>query len=150
MMLRMRIAAMNAIAEDRHIGEAGFRHDEQFVHRFRKAVDRHLGGIGLRIEKQNLGSHLVDRDHAVFNACHGCVPGSCPMRPMKRDLEVACKYGGGDMAGSEPAPGPRARRGTWRETAGPDLWRTFAGAALTAWTGRRTNPLRGRGVGFDD
>ena len=46
---------------------------------------------------------------------------------MKRDLEVACKYGSGDMAGSdpEPIPGLRARQGAWREKAGPDPLRTI-------------------------
>ena len=30
-MLRIGIAAVNAVAEDRHIGHAGFRHDQQLV-----------------------------------------------------------------------------------------------------------------------
>ena len=69
-MLRIGIAAVDAVAEDRHVGASGFRHDEQFVHGLRKAVDHDLRRVGRGIEKQDLGAHLVDRDHAVLYACH--------------------------------------------------------------------------------
>ena len=64
-MLRIGIAAVDAVAEDRHIGQAGLRHDEQFVHGAGKAVDHDFGLVGDGIEEQNLAAHLVDRDHAV-------------------------------------------------------------------------------------
>ena len=70
MMLRVGIAAVNAVAEDRHIGEAGFRHDEQFVHGSRKAVEHDLGRIGRGIEKQDFCPHLVDRDHPMVRVSH--------------------------------------------------------------------------------
>ena len=38
-MARIGIAAVNAVAENRHIGQPGFRHDEQFVHGARKTVE---------------------------------------------------------------------------------------------------------------
>jgi len=69
-MLRVRIAAVDAVAKDRHISEAGFRHHQQFVHGAREAVDGHLGFIGVGIKKQDFRSHLVDRDHAMVRIGH--------------------------------------------------------------------------------
>ena len=65
MVLRVRIAAVDAITKDRHIGETGFRHDQELVHGARKAVDHGLGRIGLRIKEQDFRSYLVYRDHAA-------------------------------------------------------------------------------------
>ena len=74
MMLRVGIAAVDAVAENRHIGHgglaAGLRHDQQFMHGAEKSVDHDFGLIGDRIEEQNFRSHLVDRDHAVFYVGH--------------------------------------------------------------------------------
>ena len=53
-MLRIGIAAVDAVAEDRHIGHAGLRHDEQFMHGLGKAVDHDLGLVGGGIEEQHL------------------------------------------------------------------------------------------------
>jgi hypothetical protein len=64
-MLRIGIAAVNAVAEDRHVGEAGLWNNKQFVHRARKAVDHHLGLIGRGIEEQDFPAHLVDCNHSV-------------------------------------------------------------------------------------
>ena len=64
-MLRVGIAAMNPIAEDRHIGEAGFRHHQQLVHGARKSVDHQFGLVRGGIEKQHFAAHLVDRDHTA-------------------------------------------------------------------------------------
>jgi hypothetical protein len=40
------------------------------MHGLGKAVDHDLGRKSLRIEKQDFGPDLVDRDHAVFNIGH--------------------------------------------------------------------------------
>ena len=45
---------MDAVAEDRHIGEAGFRHHQQFMHRARKSVDHDLGLIADRVRGTGL------------------------------------------------------------------------------------------------
>src|SRR5580704_13748982 len=73
-MLRIGIAAMDAVAEDRHISHAGLRHHQQLVHRARKAVDHHLGRVGGGIEEQHLAAHLVDCDHSIVSAGHGVIP----------------------------------------------------------------------------
>ena len=61
----IRIAAVNAVAVDRHIGAVGFRDHQQFVHRTLEAVEHGFRHVGLRIEKQDLAADLVDRDHAA-------------------------------------------------------------------------------------
>ncbi len=66
LVLRIGIAAVNAVAEDRHIGQrrraVGFRHDQQFMHGTLEAVDNDFGCVGLRVEEQNFRAHLVDGD----------------------------------------------------------------------------------------
>src|SRR5262245_46856603 len=47
------IAAVDTVAEDRHISEVGIRHHEQFVNRAGKIFQRDLCLIGNWIEKQN-------------------------------------------------------------------------------------------------
>jgi len=64
-MSRIGIAAVDTVAEDRHIGEAGLRHDEELVHRAGKAVQHDLGLETDGIEKQNFCADLVDRDHSA-------------------------------------------------------------------------------------
>jgi len=59
------IAAVNTVAEDRHISETGIRHHEQFVHSAEKVFQHDLCLIGHWIEKQNFCAHLVDRDHSA-------------------------------------------------------------------------------------
>ena len=80
-MVRIGIAAVNAIAEDRHVGKPGLRHHQQFVHGARKAVEHDFGLVGDRIEEENLSPHLVDGDHATCAACVGhraCFPFRSP------------------------------------------------------------------------
>jgi len=50
-MLRIGIAAVDAVAEDRHVRHPGLRHDQQLVHGAREAVDHHLGLVSRRVEK---------------------------------------------------------------------------------------------------
>src|SRR5579884_3132522 len=69
-MLRIRIAAVDAVAEDRHVSEPGLGHNKQLMHRFWKAVDHHFGFVGDRVQKQHLATHLVDGDDA-FCVCRG-------------------------------------------------------------------------------
>ena len=64
-MSRIGIATVNTVAEDRHIGEASIRHDEELVHRAGKTVQHHLGLETDGIEKQNFCADLVDRDHSA-------------------------------------------------------------------------------------
>ena len=59
------IAAVDTVAEDRHISEVGIRYHEQFVHRAGKIFQHDLRLIGNWIEKQNFCAHLVDRDHSA-------------------------------------------------------------------------------------
>ena len=61
-MARVGIAAVDAVAEDRHVGDAGFRQHQQLVHGARKAVEHDLGLVADRIEEQDLRPHLVDPD----------------------------------------------------------------------------------------
>jgi hypothetical protein len=65
------IAAVDAVAEDRHIGKAGLRHHQQFVHRARKTLEHDLRLIAHGIEEQDLRPHLVDRDQSARAACLG-------------------------------------------------------------------------------
>ncbi len=67
-MARIRIAAVDAVAEDRHIGAAGLGDDQQFVHGLLEAFEHGLGLVAARIEEQDLGADLVDRDHAAHGA----------------------------------------------------------------------------------
>jgi len=67
-MLRIRIAAVNAVAEDGHIGEAGFRHHEQLMHGAREAIDHDFRRKVLRIEEQDFGADLIDGNHAFYFA----------------------------------------------------------------------------------
>ena len=64
-MLRIGIAAVNAVAEDRHISEAGFRHHEQLVYGAREVIDHDFRRKVLRIEEQDFGANLVDGNHAM-------------------------------------------------------------------------------------
>jgi hypothetical protein len=59
------IAAVDAVAEDRHIGEARLRHHQQFVHGAGKILEHDLGLVARRIEEQDLRPHLVDRDQSA-------------------------------------------------------------------------------------
>ncbi len=68
-MPRIRIAAVNTVAEDRHVGETGFRDHQQLVHVARKPVEHNLGRVGRWIEKQDLAAHLVDRDQPARTVC---------------------------------------------------------------------------------
>ena len=45
LVLRIGIAAVDAVAEDRHIGAAGFRHHQKFMHGAGKTVDHDLGRV---------------------------------------------------------------------------------------------------------
>ena len=62
---RIGIAAMDAVAEDRHIGKAGLRHHEQLVYRAGKAVQHDLSFESHGIEKQDLCADLVDGDDSA-------------------------------------------------------------------------------------
>ena len=44
---------MNAVTENRHVGKAGIRYDEEFVHRPGKAVEHDLGLECFGIKKQD-------------------------------------------------------------------------------------------------
>ncbi len=74
-MSRIGIATVDTVAEDRHIGEPGMRHDEELVHRAGKTVQHHLGLETDGIEKQNFCADLVDRDHSARGLCirHGFI-----------------------------------------------------------------------------
>jgi hypothetical protein len=72
------IAAVDAVTEDRHVGEAGFRQHEQLVHRALKTLEHDLGLVAHRIEKQDLCPHLVDRDQSARAACLG----HCSVLPL--------------------------------------------------------------------
>ena len=63
------IAAVDPVAEDRHVGEAGFRHHQQFVHRAWKIVEHDFRLVAGGIEEQDFRPHLVDRDHSACVAC---------------------------------------------------------------------------------
>ena len=73
-MARMRVPAVDAVAENRHIGKPGFRHQQELMHGALKAVEHGLCLECLRIEKQDFGAHLVDGDHSM--ACSAHCPGS--------------------------------------------------------------------------
>ena len=64
-MTRIGIAAMDSVAEDRHIGEPRLRQDQKLVHRAGKAVEYNLGCKTDGVKKQNFCADLVDRDHSV-------------------------------------------------------------------------------------
>src|SRR6185437_11558414 len=64
-MAGMRIAPVDSIAIDRHIGETGVGHDQQFMHRALKPVENLLNLVGRWIDKQDFGSHFIDPDHSV-------------------------------------------------------------------------------------
>ena len=68
-MLRVGIAAVNAVAEDRHISHGGqavaLGHDQELVHGALEVIEHDFGIIGLGIEEQDLRAHLVDRDQAL-------------------------------------------------------------------------------------
>ena len=70
-MTRIGIAAVDSVAEDRHVGEAGFRDHEQFVNGARKIIEYDLGLVGRGVEEQDFRPHLVDRDHSPCAACVG-------------------------------------------------------------------------------
>ena len=76
MVLRVRIAAVDAVAEDRHVGAAGFRHHQELMHGAGKSVEHDLGLVGRGIEEQHLAAHLVDRDQPACVAVlrHGPCP----------------------------------------------------------------------------
>jgi hypothetical protein len=79
-MSRIGIAAVDTVAEDRHIGEASIRHDEELMHRAGKTIQHHLGRETDGIEKQNFCAHLVDREHSARGVCVGAhVMSSVPM-----------------------------------------------------------------------
>ena len=61
----VRIPAVNAVAEDRHIGAAGLRQHQQLVHGALEAVEHRLGLVGRGVQEQDLPAHLVDRDQAA-------------------------------------------------------------------------------------
>ncbi len=69
-MARVRVTAVDAVAEDRHVGKAGLRHHQQFVDGTRKAVEHGLGLVGLRVQEQDLRAHLVDRDQSARALAH--------------------------------------------------------------------------------
>jgi hypothetical protein len=62
---RVRISAMDAVAEDRHVGEARFGQDEQLVNSALEAVEDCFGPVGRGVQEEDFRSHLVDRDQAV-------------------------------------------------------------------------------------
>src|SRR5262249_38369904 len=64
-MTRIGIAAVDSVAEDRHIGEPRLRQDQKLVHRAGKAVEYNLGCKTDGIEKQNFCADLVVRGHSV-------------------------------------------------------------------------------------
>ncbi len=66
----MGIAAVNAIPVNRHIGAPCFRDDEQLVDGALESIKHFLCFKCCRIDKEDLGPHLVDSDHAVRIA-HG-------------------------------------------------------------------------------
>src|SRR6185437_14569287 len=65
----IRIATVDTISVDRHVGDPCLRHHQQLVHRTLKSVDRCFGFIGLRIEKQDFASNLVDCNDADKIGC---------------------------------------------------------------------------------
>ena len=98
-MLRIGIAAVDAVAEDRHIGHAGLRNDEQFVDRLGEAVDHDFGRVGDGIEKQHLAAHLVDRDDALFWVGHCSFPcrrhsGAEPRGPARSPMTNSARSPG--------------------------------------------------------
>ena len=69
----VRVAAVDAVAVDRHIGESGLGHDQQLVDGALETVEHLLRLVGRRIDEQDFGAHLVDADHPVrsFVSRHG-------------------------------------------------------------------------------
>jgi hypothetical protein len=64
-MARIGIAAVNTVAKNRHISEAGVRHHKQFMHCAGKIFQQGLRLIGNSIEKQYFCADLVDHDHSA-------------------------------------------------------------------------------------
>ncbi len=82
------IATVDAVAIDRHIAEASFRHDKQFVHRALEAADLLADREGLRVEEKHFGAHLVDGNHPMVGFAHNFrLPCSFPAPPLARAAE---------------------------------------------------------------
>ena len=61
----IRVAPMDAVAIDRHVGKPGLRHDQQFVDRPLKSIEYFLRLVADRIDEQDFRAHFVDADHTV-------------------------------------------------------------------------------------
>src|SRR5512143_1024430 len=70
-MARIWISTMDTVTIDRHIGEAGLRHDEQLVNGPLEAVENLHGLVSRRINEQDLGAHFVDADHPMHSFFFG-------------------------------------------------------------------------------
>src|SRR5262249_7456335 len=70
----VRIAAVDAVAEDRHVRARGVRDHQQLVHSGGKSFQYNLGLKGPRVEEQNFTAHLLDRDQTapVRRVGHRC------------------------------------------------------------------------------
>src|SRR4029077_18593571 len=95
------IAAVNAVAEDRHIGAALLGQHQQFVHGALEAIEHGLNRVADGIEEEDLGPHLVDRDQAA--RVHALAPIAPAVIPEAQRARPAWA---GPMTGSGGYPGP--------------------------------------------
>src|SRR5947209_1486687 len=93
------IAAVDAVAEDRHIGAALLRQHQQLVNGALEAVEHGLCHITDGIDEEDLRPHLVDRDQA---AC-----GHRLSSPDQRTRSTLCSSWRGGQATKRSSLQPR-------------------------------------------